>query len=132
MAPFVTIVMPSLDGRTSPITTTGTPVASMAVRTESALSGATAISNAPDAISFSGSSASALQIVSVSGNTGDLLANDPKPETGGRHQLEEPRREPAFRRIVHRVHDLADIGSRESRTHDTDAGLNQETSGPRY
>jgi hypothetical protein len=65
------------------------------------------------------------------GKHGNVLANDPKPETGGRHQLEEPRREPAFRRIVHRVHDLADIGSRESRTHDTDAGLNQETSGPR-
>ena len=32
---------------------------------------------------------------------------------------------------MHRVHDLADIGSRESRTHDTDAGIIQETSGPR-
>jgi CheY-like chemotaxis protein len=62
---------------------------------------------------------------------GNVLANDPKPETGKPHQLEEPHREPAFRRIVHRVHDLADISSRESRTHDTDAGLNQETSGPR-
>lgn len=49
----------------------------------------------------------------------------------GRHQPEEPRREPAFRRIVHRVHDLADIGSRKSRTHDTDARLNQEMGGPR-
>ena len=65
------------------------------------------------------------------GKHGNVLANDPKPETGGRRQLEEPRREPAFRRIVHRVHDVADIGSRESRTHDTDAGVNQETSGPR-
>src|SRR5664280_3004447 len=40
--------MPSLDGRTSPITTTGTPVSSMAVRTESALSGALLIAVAPD------------------------------------------------------------------------------------
>ena len=65
------------------------------------------------------------------GKHGNVLSNDPKPETRGRHQLEEPHREPAFRRIVHRMHDLADIGSRESRIHDTDAGLNQETSGPR-
>ena len=60
-----------------------------------------------------------------------MLANDPEPETGGPHQFEEPHREPTFRRIVHRVHDRADIGSRESRTHNADAGLNQEASGPR-
>ncbi len=57
----------------------------------------------------------------------DALANHPKPKTGRRHQFEQPRREPTFGRIVHRVYGITDIGSRESRTHDTDAGVKEET-----
>ena len=64
------------------------------------------------------------------GQHGDALPNDLEPETAWRHQLDEPRREPTFGRIVHCVHGIADIGSRECRTHDTDAGVNEETSAP--
>ena len=103
--------MPSLDGRTSPITTTGTPMSSMAIRAESALSGATAISNAPDAIGCGGSSASALQIVSASGKTGMCWRMTRSPRPAGTTSSTSPvaSRLPWDHAVT--VHDLTDLAA---------------------
>ena len=56
-----------------------------------------------------------------------MYSNDPKPKSGGRHQLENAHGETTFCRIVHGVHDVPDVGGRQCRVHDADAGLSQES-----
>jgi hypothetical protein len=93
--------------------------------------GATAISKAPEAISRSGSSPSAWQMAARLQKHRYAFPHDAQSQSGGRRELKQASGESTLRRIVHRMHVIADAGGRQRGVHDADARINQESLGAR-